>query len=141
MAIVENPIVCTSAPSIEVFSYRVRRRSADQIEILSIVAVDVDGHPVGSRSQRRQTKTAKVRTATCLNGDKRHVHNGDKLKRRNPKRQQEMVGLCEAFIFQAEDGIRDFCLSRGLGDVYKRQGQKVRRLSKRAIGVGMHASR
>ena len=24
-------------------------------------------------------------------------------------------------IFQAEDGIRDFCLSRGLGDVYKRQ--------------------
>ncbi len=27
--------------------------------------------------------------------------------------------LC--FFFQAEDGIRDFCLSRGLGDVYKRQ--------------------
>src|SRR5674476_1065086 len=27
------------------------------------------------------------------------------------------------FFFQAEDGIRDFCLSRGLGDVYKRQGQ------------------
>ena len=26
-------------------------------------------------------------------------------------------------FFQAEDGIRDFCLSRGLGDVYKRQGQ------------------
>ena len=24
-------------------------------------------------------------------------------------------------LFQAEDGIRDFCLSRGLGDVYKRQ--------------------
>ena len=23
------------------------------------------------------------------------------------------------FFFQAEDGIRDFCLSRGLGDVYK----------------------
>ena len=23
---------------------------------------------------------------------------------------------------EAEDGIRDFCLSRGLGDVYKRQG-------------------
>ncbi len=22
------------------------------------------------------------------------------------------------FFFQAEDGIRDFCLSRGLGDVY-----------------------
>ncbi|CZS11805.1 hypothetical protein CDFC105_93934 [Clostridioides difficile] len=27
----------------------------------------------------------------------------------------------EDFFFQAEDGIRDFCLSRGLGDVYKRQ--------------------
>ena len=30
-------------------------------------------------------------------------------------------GLWEGFFFQAEDGIRDFCLSRGLGDVYKRQ--------------------
>ena len=28
---------------------------------------------------------------------------------------------CPSFFFQAEDGIRDFCLSRGLGDVYKRQ--------------------
>ena len=28
-------------------------------------------------------------------------------------------------FFQAEDGIRDFCLSRGLGDVYKRQGIDV----------------
>ena len=27
-------------------------------------------------------------------------------------------------FFQAEDGIRDFCLSRGLGDVYKRQTQR-----------------
>src|SRR5678809_1222647 len=27
------------------------------------------------------------------------------------------------FFFQAEDGIRGFCLSRGLGDVYKRQVQ------------------
>ena len=32
-------------------------------------------------------------------------------------------------FFQAEDGIRDFCLSRGLGDVYKRQLQyKVRHI-------------
>ncbi len=32
------------------------------------------------------------------------------------------VGLITRFFFfQAEDGIRDFCLSRGLGDVYKRQ--------------------
>src|SRR5678810_1360821 len=29
------------------------------------------------------------------------------------------------FFFQAEDGIRDFCLSRGLGDVYKRQIQAL----------------
>ena len=31
----------------------------------------------------------------------------------------EVVGL---FFFQAEDGIRDLVRSRGLGDVYKRQG-------------------
>ena len=28
------------------------------------------------------------------------------------------------FVFQAEDGIRDLVRSRGLGDVYKRQGKK-----------------
>ena len=27
------------------------------------------------------------------------------------------------FFFQAEDGIRDLVRSRGLGDVYKRQGK------------------
>ena len=30
--------------------------------------------------------------------------------------------LCLVFFFQAEDGIRDAQESRGLGDVYKRQG-------------------
>ena len=30
--------------------------------------------------------------------------------------------LCCFFFFQAEDGIRDLVRSRGLGDVYKRQG-------------------
>ena len=30
--------------------------------------------------------------------------------------------LCCSFFFQAEDGIRDLVRSRGLGDVYKRQG-------------------
>ena len=30
--------------------------------------------------------------------------------------------LCRFFFFQAEDGIRDLVRSRGLGDVYKRQG-------------------
>ena len=33
----------------------------------------------------------------------------------------EVVVFFCFFFFQAEDGIRDFCLSRGLGDVYKRQ--------------------
>ncbi len=32
-----------------------------------------------------------------------------------------LVSVRFLFFFQAEDGIRDFCLSRGLGDVYKRQ--------------------
>ncbi len=32
-----------------------------------------------------------------------------------------MRGCDLSLFFQAEDGIRDFCLSRGLGDVYKRQ--------------------
>ena len=30
--------------------------------------------------------------------------------------------FCVCFFFQAEDGIRDLVRSRGLGDVYKRQG-------------------
>mgnify|MGYP003376192226 CR=1 FL=1 len=29
------------------------------------------------------------------------------------------------FFFQAEDGIRDLVRSRGLGDVYKRQGPGI----------------
>ena len=29
------------------------------------------------------------------------------------------------FFFQAEDGIRDLVRSRGLGDVYRRQGVRV----------------
>ena len=32
------------------------------------------------------------------------------------------VVVCFVFCFQAEDGIRDLVRSRGLGDVYKRQG-------------------
>ena len=33
-----------------------------------------------------------------------------------------MCNICYFFFFQAEDGIRDLVRSRGLGDVYKRQG-------------------
>ena len=32
--------------------------------------------------------------------------------------------MSSIFFFQAEDGIRDLVRSRGLGDVYKRQGQR-----------------
>ena len=32
---------------------------------------------------------------------------------------------CVFFFFQAEDGIRDLVRSRGLGDVYKRQSDKL----------------
>ena len=34
--------------------------------------------------------------------------------------------VCVVFCFQAEDGIRDLVRSRGLGDVYKRQGEKIK---------------
>jgi len=34
----------------------------------------------GSQSKGRQNKTAKVKAATCLHSDKRHGHNGNKLK-------------------------------------------------------------
>ena len=37
----------------------------------------------------------------------------------------DVYGWCMVlliFFFQAEDGIRDLVRSRGLGDVYKRQG-------------------
>ena len=50
------------------------------------------------------------------------------------------------FFFQAEDGIRDLVRSRGLGDVYKRQGQmgvvaekdqRQRNLSRQeSVGIG-----
>ena len=33
--------------------------------------------------------------------------------------------FCFCFFFQAEDGIRDRSPSRGLGDVYKRQGKTL----------------
>ena len=37
------------------------------------------------------------------------------------------VVVIGCFFFQAEDGIRDLVRSRGLGDVYKRQDEAVRR--------------
>ena len=44
------------------------------------------------------------------------------------------------FFFQAEDGIRDLVRSRGLGDVYKRQGLRIDDLYKaNFIGLGVGA--
>ena len=37
------------------------------------------------------------------------------------------------FFFQAEDGIRDLVRSRGLGDVYKRQGLGREKLAGRLV--------
>ena len=44
-----------------------------------------------------------------------------------------MLLLSVRFFFQAEDGIRDLVRSRGLGDVYKRQGY-IPRAPRRAGG-------
>src|SRR5674476_1217612 len=44
-----------------------------------------------------------------------------------------------AVFFQAEDGIRDFCLSRGLGDVYKRQPQLYPRVFLLSFSPRPHA--
>ena len=45
--------------------------------------------------------------------------------------------VCEllwvVFFFQAEDGIRDLVRSRGLGDVYKRQGFRIDLIYKRVL--------
>ena len=50
-------------------------------------------------------------------------------------------GLCSVFcfFFQAEDGIRDLVRSRGLGDVYKRQGVDHRiRVQRDAVDALIH---
>ena len=48
---------------------------------------------------------------------------------------RQLVYVFSFFFFQAEDGIRDLVRSRGLGDVYKRQGQD------RGIRPGCRADR
>ena len=54
-----------------------------------------------------------------------------------------VVCICvSCFFFQAEDGIRDLVRSRGLGDVYKRQGENLANFfnclsaKKFTIGIG-----
>ena len=48
-----------------------------------------------------------------------------------------VVFIC--FFFQAEDGIRDLVRSRGLGDVYKRQGQIISRFKDEKFSAGILA--
>ena len=45
------------------------------------------------------------------------------------------------FFFQAEDGIRDLVRSRGLGDVYKRQGHTPSPLPRTCIDRGPYLFR
>ena len=45
------------------------------------------------------------------------------------------MSLC--FFFQAEDGIRDLVRSRGLGDVYKRQGEDLDQTAGIDVGGGI----
>ena len=42
--------------------------------------------------------------------------------------------MCVCVFFQAEDGIRDLVRSRGLGDVYKRQGSDCSKAGTRDAG-------
>ena len=50
-----------------------------------------------------------------------------------------MDSCCTFFFFQAEDGIRDLVRSRGLGDVYKRQGKtnKKQLLDEKAFMINL----
>ena len=48
--------------------------------------------------------------------------------------------MCVVFCFQAEDGIRDLVLSRGLGDVYKRQAEGLVKRLRSLVKVGAGAT-
>ena len=47
-----------------------------------------------------------------------------------------LEGEVIVFFFQAEDGIRDLVRSRGLGDVYKRQGAELYRQRVEPVQLG-----
>ena len=53
---------------------------------------------------------------------------------------QNVMLTCVFFFFQAEDGIRDLVRSRGLGDVYKRQMQRIGHGEKVAEMAKFHAT-
>ena len=52
-----------------------------------------------------------------------------------------IVSFVRVFCFQAEDGIRDLVRSRGLGDVYKRQGLPLSRRLVRSPRLCHHDAR
>ena len=62
-------------------------------------------------------------SVSASDNDSEYVPDTDSLSYSSSDTMGESVSdSCEeSDNFQAEDGIRDFCLSRGLGDVYKRQ--------------------
>ena len=45
---------------------------------------------------------------------------------------------CVLFFLQAEDGIRDLVRSRGLGDVYKRQGKNSFEFNSQVFPIGFY---
>ena len=61
-------------------------------------------------------------TYTLLKKPRKKSKESIKKSRKNQKLKKSRM-----LFFQAEDGIRDAQESRGLGDVYKRQGSKFRR--------------
>ena len=82
------------------------------------VAVTWEGE--GVEEVGKDAKTGEVRVKVhprYFRPSEVNVMDGD------PSKVRARMHFCpfSCFFFQAEDGIRDFCLSRGLGDVYKRQ--------------------
>ena len=55
-------------------------------------------------------------------------------------RHAEYYRCALVFFFQAEDGIRDLVRSRGLGDVYKRQGRAMASHLRRGVLVTLESS-
>ncbi len=62
------------------------------------------------------------------------------MSRRIGDANDDRSARCSDFFFQAEGGIRDFCLFRGLGDVYKGQGRYMPKASLPAPSSGAAAS-
>ena len=83
----------------------------------------------------RWKKGEEKRTKRCIFKErerKREVHLLKKKKELDKRNGHKVKKICIReregigdFFFQAENGIRDFCQSRGLGDVYKGKAQTV----------------